>query len=786
MAHVLKTPNPFDLEKARLGVLLDAVAARIGSRGFETEADLFRAVIQAYREAYAALSHPSFQAKPLHHFDVRTPELFNRDFLAIETDLKALSVLGPQLSQVVHAGFNYSSACEERVRDEVKRGAGRSIDLQIISGSLRKDLIIAGDDFHDASKLDLEIDADPCEPSPFGGYLTLRRIGSHDLAQDLSNVRVKVEGPEGLYEGCLFGFPSQVQPEGGRIEFRVSSGTLSETKIAGVNPELQSRFETLNAWLARNPAKQAELGVGASIQAKDGLERSRSQGSFGGLTRDEWEQLAGNFHFERSFTQTIGAHPFDENADNPESGFKIELIPAKESEKAGARLQMLDREADTYWQAELSYDTSNEFNRVKLSDDGSVGAVPERSYDEIRAAVQTRFDPRDLEITLTVDLGTLSPVNYLTIHPYLPDPSCGPEIVSLYVSSDGASFTEIEEIKDGRFEIKLTDGVNTELTETERVLALAPNSASYHGQGILAFEPRLVRFLRLTFRERSPIPAPYQVLRFLLTRTVTTTVKIDGGWFGRDKTRTSTERFSKFVDLDYLQTLYLLRGVEGGTAGETAPATSSDPSLIFQEGKDPFALRFSPELLLGSVTGSSERLSGAADVFKKIFGGRRRTSVRDTGWQATSQELVTRFDRARYVIGLRELGIYRYEYAERGELRSVNFRTPKPISQIALEADVVIPEGTAIAFYVSVDDGKSWNPIRALGSAASPVPQIYHVNSLVSPEQRLGNVGYIDLDGNPTTQCRLRAVLTRGESAVVSPVLKGYRLLLNVDGGLRS
>lgn len=802
MAHALRSPNRFEVEKARLGSLIEEVAQRVQRREIETEEQLFHAVYGAYRRLYENIATPVFSASELDPYALRTPELINKPFREIGIDLRTLYKMTPMLVRTIQDGFNYVQALEEMVRERLKLGAQRSVDLKILTGSLRRDMVVAGDDFYDLSKTDVARVAPGmlAEQSPFGGYLTLRRVNTKDLREE-DEPTLRIAGPAGMYEGKLYALVGQAEPEGSKFEFTTTAGSFTQQPQAGVDPEIRSRFEVLNAWLRQDAVRQTELGVQGELSPEQGLQRSLATGAFGGLTRDEWEQLSNNAHYERVFVQASAPTPFDPRPDDS-TGFRIDLAPSPEDDREVKRRKMLDRSADTYWQAELTFDTTEEFNRVKLLESQEqVGAVPERTLEEIRQTVQAQYDPRDFEISIVIDLGGPKIVNYITIHPYLPDPTCTPEVVSIESSVDGVAFDEISEIKDGRFELRLTADVNSELSREEVALSLAANGSQYHGQGVFAFVPREVRFIRLKLRERVPIPAPYSALRFLQTRTITTQVKKERA-FGETTRRKTVDQYQRHITLNYLESLYLLQNEE---SSEQLKA-ETDPGGFQSRGGLDFWKAAAKGASFGALGGVVAGLAYAVPVLAVVgavigaVAGALSTKTRvrqdDTGWQIAEMSSIVKYDKARYCIGIREIGIFQYVYAPQSEIVSIPFRSPKPISTVSLEVDDAVPEellgpARAIEYYFSVDDGTTWNRIAPLNSsprreAGVFIPQIYHVNSPVLPERRDQNVGYVDIVGQRATQVRFRALLKGDSSRTgITPVLKAYRLLLGTEGGMR-
>jgi hypothetical protein len=248
------------------------------------------------------------------------------------------------------------------------------------------------------------------------------------------------------------------------------------------------------------------------------------------------------------------------------------------------------------------------------------------------------------------------------------------------------------------------------------------------------------------------------------------------GIFGSDeKVRTATDVDFRTVEMSYLDTLKLWNGNISTTGLETGPGTNVSDS----GGKD-----FDP--IVSCLTGGF--FGGSKDV---------NTTVESSGWKVNSQAKVTKWDKARYAIGIKEIGIWSYRFVGRSGFVSKPFRTPKPIRTVGLLADEIIPKAFNttqvkpwIRYWVSFGEGLEWVPIAPASEGPAQlvdgerIPQIIHVNSGIPAAERDPRAGYVDFDGE-VSQARLKCILYRPDGLEdMSPVLKGYRLKMTVRGGL--
>lgn len=238
---------------------------------------------------------------------------------------------------------------------------------------------------------------------------------------------------------------------------------------------------------------------------------------------------------------------------------------------------------------------------------------------------------------------------------------------------------------------------------------------------------------------------------------------------------TSVIEATRLVRLSYLQTLSvtddaaLLSRVAGETDGSSNSFSASKPA---DAG------------FLGLGIGGE----GASNVTQ---------SFTDTGWSISRTWLETWWDKIRWAIGLREIGVYAYEYANSAEIVSIPFKSPKPIAKVSLRVDEQIPVSYPLTqrwihYFVSPDNGRNWHRVNPLDhptlftdASGQPVPRIINFNADFASEND-DEQKFVTLDGN-VTEVRFRAVLLRplGEEFLgTTPVLKSYRMSIYPREGL--
>lgn len=242
------------------------------------------------------------------------------------------------------------------------------------------------------------------------------------------------------------------------------------------------------------------------------------------------------------------------------------------------------------------------------------------------------------------------------------------------------------------------------------------------------------------------------------------------------KTKTRVKVLSREVKLTYLQSVQVTGGDadagklagEGGGIGAVS-SSQSDPG--------------SPGFLGIGASGPSSS----------------SRSANDTGWVISRQWRETSFDKVRYAIGIKDIGIFFYRFADSSEFVSVPFRSPKEIAKVQLRVIEQIPaifkaDQRYIEYYISPDNGNNWYQINPLDHPTITAPDGQIVPRTLTFNAEVGGVDddlqkFVETDA-PVFSVRYRVVL-RTDSTVedpdrYSPVLKKLSLMMYPKGGLRS
>lgn len=238
---------------------------------------------------------------------------------------------------------------------------------------------------------------------------------------------------------------------------------------------------------------------------------------------------------------------------------------------------------------------------------------------------------------------------------------------------------------------------------------------------------------------------------------------------------------TRLIRLTYLQSVQVTEGDRQAQDFTAVGQNFSGTSNLLNTTKKP-KLRAS----LQSIVNTLFPYTGA-------FNGRKNS---DSGWVIASTHNQTYWDIISWRIGIRDVGLNSFQFAEKSAVVTIPITSPKPIWKATIQVDEIIPQPFSptkawISYYLTADNGQTWHRINPLGKPTrfnddgSVVPKIVTFNSTVrsnSPEQT--NVS----SNADVTELRLKIEMSRdltvSDSDRLSPVLRGYKLLLYPLGGL--
>ncbi|MBU1067056.1 hypothetical protein KKE60_04685, partial [Patescibacteria group bacterium] len=404
--------------------------------------------------------------------------------------------------------------------------------------------------------------------------------------------------------------------------------------------------------------------------------------------------------------------------------------------------------------------------------------VDEITYQDLVNTISGKgIDRIDLEVTITAKLESQRVVNMLVLDPLNAGDGAWLEITDISTSTDGYTWAQIQGFTDHNYENILTDEANEELTDHEVGMTLAANKYEYTGKGLWTFPAVEARYIRVTLLQRAPVVAPYDV-KVLELQGTTTTTHVGGG---SSKTYVSTSVENKREELSYEDTIRALSGADTTTNKLGGPNTSGTEEDIPLFGGSPV-----------------DAIQDFFDPGRFLHTPARRSTKREfSGWTIKDTWMETRWDKARYMIGIRDMRAFSYLFSQTSEMVTLPFGSPKPISKITLHTDEAIPREFNteavlqpwILYWVSLDDGAAWLPICPSSPGVTnnlqgtTLPVTINVNSGIPEDEWESTQSYINVE-DPRS-IRLKWRISRPSSYNDrTPVLKAYKLNLFVENGL--
>lgn len=497
-------------------------------------------------------------------------------------------------------------------------------------------------------------------------------------------------------------------------------------------------------------------------------------------------------------------------------GKSLYEMGASEEELMPKRLQMFDDNPDTFWEVEyvtnkvVAYQNKYsgqqisvaEFNdlinnevtspNVEVMGDtvvtGEYGSLIE-DYIPLAGSTTAEY----LTVNFTAHLNRAENINWISLNPHNFGHEQYMDVLSIQTSPDGKAFEELEGFDDHEYDVTLTSQANEELTSTLIKDILSPDKFKFAGQGIWVFAPRKAKAIKFSIRQTRSFIQPYEVLMVETEQQITTVTTKEKYWGLWKKTSTDSQIIKKEVAIPYL--VGLISGFD---------VMDLEPGEVDLNAKTWGLGETIAGAYIGGFAGPIGFLLGG--IIGSLFGGSKKTETTVGPQTISRQWTVTKNDKSRFAIGVRDINIYSYKFAEVSEIVSKPFMSPKPISKITLTVDEQIPKifytstglaGTDndwIKYFISVNEGASWHRISPLHHRATisedgtyNVPEVININSDVAIEDRDNPLAYVDI-GEAAYSVRFKAFLSRPttipDADSYTPVLSKYALQIYPTGGL--
>jgi hypothetical protein len=725
--------------------------AGVSDGAIQSENDLFSALFAAFKDFFSKLGKPTLQKRLIKKESPARSSDYNDTMVELNNDIKVAYSEIDSLSSMVVKDFNYSESQRQMLLGKVQRLSSDVTDYSLLTDGAKNISLYAADSFVDNSKIDFSMVSSGTTAAELvtdQGIITLKRVANIDRNKDVQSV-------------------------------------------VGVR-------ESIPTWNA-----SAETG---------GYE-----GLYFGI-KNEARPEGGQWHVTFS-----------------SDGTKLTEHGASEDEKMPMRLKMFDNNPDTFWEVECITDpivgyrdkysgkqiSVSEFNELTSNELDSPGVTAaggaiitsnNGSLIENYVPVTNASTVEYLTCSFIVNLRQSRIINWISLNPNNFGLDLYMDILSIQTSSDGSQFVELDGFDDHEYSNTLTKKANRELNPDQVQDTLSPDKYGYSGQGLWVFAPREVRSIKFEVRQTRSYLKQYEIVTVEIEQTVTTTTT-KSYFFGLiNKSSTSTSNIRRNVDIPYLTGIVCGYDVMSLEPGSIAEKASGVPPMLAAIGGAVVGGVVGAAVGLGIGGGMAGLAAGGpiglavGFILGGLFGSSKQTSTSVGPATITRQWTTLKNDKARFTIGIRDINIYSYRFAETSEIVSLPYNSPNPIAKVTVDVDETIPkqfysdsahagtENDWIKYYVSFNNGSSWSRISPTNhrttisdDGVNPVPEIINVNSTVSASERDNPLAYVDTAA-AVYQVRFKAVLSRptdiDSSDSYTPVLSKYALQIYPLGGL--
>ena len=112
------------------------------------------AIYAGFKKLYTTVGKPSVELRPFDPKNQPKSASYNLTMAEIEEDLALAYDETRSLGTTMVEVFNYSTALSRELADASQSAASKVIDLRLLAGQLDQNVLVAGDDFSDTSKVD--------------------------------------------------------------------------------------------------------------------------------------------------------------------------------------------------------------------------------------------------------------------------------------------------------------------------------------------------------------------------------------------------------------------------------------------------------------------------------------------------------------------------------------------------------------------------------------------------------------------------------------------------------
>lgn len=456
--------------------------------------------VKEFNSFFLNYGKPYFKANKFHK-NIGTPksEEYNETLETLKEDLDRLYQMTESAAKSTVSAYNYSSITAEEIKNLALEASSKVLDLKILNDFVKGTTIVAGDDFINNSKIDINIKPETTQAGLVEGAssMGLKAVGAEKVSNpgsttiSITPVAPATEGEKGnsvntdptpgnierFYEGNFYSALGEMRPEGGELRFKyvVDPDDLPPESVVKV---------TVN----------------------------------GATTQDEGIEEAQNYKH---------------------AGFYA-VVASTDAEKQKIRLNMVDNNPDTFWECEYVYATPPLITidvdpEIEVDSSSSTIANVSTEVKEISISAGSaellakQYDSagRDLIVHIDYEFDHLVPMNFLVIDPVLFHTSSFIEILDVATAAEDEEFETVDGFADQMFDKILTPEANKIVNDEITGKTFASSKFSYQGLGVFSFPLRIGNKLRATILMKEPVAAVYERIHVLMQETFEHRVQVE-------------------------------------------------------------------------------------------------------------------------------------------------------------------------------------------------------------------------------------------------------------------
>jgi len=300
--------SPSDVELARQG--LEKI--RLSQVSESELSKILSSSVEQFNLFYKSYGRPTFTANRLLRSDSPLSNLYNENLITLNKDFNRIYQSLSAASNDTLNAFNFASVISKEISSQASSVSSKVLDLNILNGYNKGEVIVAGDNFLDLSKIDQTYGIDLLQAEIiFGtGAIGLKKVDAVTVTTPATKVTISPIKPvnkndkvntastpgnlERFYEGKYYALIGQQNPEGKVLKLK----------------------EVIDPANIPNSASTTTVNGGQSVDNAGGaaaaLDATTSKGFFA-------------------------------------------VVSTTEEQKNSVRKNMFDGSADTYWECEIVY-----------------------------------------------------------------------------------------------------------------------------------------------------------------------------------------------------------------------------------------------------------------------------------------------------------------------------------------------------------------------------------------------------------------------------------------------